>query len=435
MNTVTKRAVLPGVDLTCITTDKFKTGFISINFLTPLHAKTAAKNALLPKVLCCGTSEHPTRQSISIALEELYGARIEPIVRKKGEVLCLGLYSSFIDDDFVKHGENLLEKTIGLMGEIILSPATRGGLLLDKYVENEKKNLIDEIKNAKNDKISYAVQRMLKSMCKSEAYGVSSLGTEESVNAITNRSLTKHYKDILSTAKIEVIYCGSASVDRVLSAFTDSFSTLPKRTTVSTPDTKVVFAPKSDEPNIVEDKMNVSQCKLTIGYRLGNTMKYPNYAALMVFNALFGGSVTSKLFINVRERLSLCYYASSMIDKHKGVMIVYSGVEQNNIDVAKEEIAKQLDDIQNGAVSDYEFESAKKYINTSIRSRLDTAGGIEDFYLDSAISGSTLSPEELAFNAALVTKDEIINIANSVILDTIHYITPSGGASDEDQTL
>ncbi len=432
MNAVTKRTVFPGVDLTCITTNKFKTGFISISFLTPLHVKTVSKNALLPKVLCCGTSEHPTRQSLSIALEELYGTRIEPIVRKKGEVLCVGLYSSFIDDDFVRHGENLLEKTINLMGEILLSPATRGGLLLDKYVENEKKNLIDEIKNAKNDKISYAVQRMLESMCKSEAYGISSLGTEDTVNSITNRSLTKHYREILSSAKIEVIYCGSADVNRVVSAFTDSFSTLPNRTYTTVPETKVVYAPKSESPNIAEDKMNVSQCKLTIGYRLGKSMKYPNQAALMVFNALFGGSVTSKLFLNVRERLSLCYYASSMIDKHKGIMVVYSGVEESNIDVAKDEISKQLDDICCGKFSDHELESAKKYINTAIRSKLDTAGGIEDFYLDSAISGSILTPEALAFNAALVTKDEIIDIANNVILDTIHYITPSGGAPDED---
>ena len=86
-------------------------------------------------------------------------------------------------------------------------------------------------------------------------------------------------------------------------------------------------------------------------------------------------------------------------------------------------------------ISDYEFENAQKYINTAIRSKLDTAGGIEDYYLDAAISGSTLSPEDLAFNTALVTKDEVIEIANSVVLDTIHYITPSGGASDEAQAL
>ena len=124
-----------------------------------------------------------------------------------------------------------------------------------------------------------------------------------------------------------------------------------------------------------------------------------------------------------------------MIDKNKGIMIVYSGVEYDNINTAKDEISNQLDAMRNGEISDYEFENAQKYINTAIRSKLDTAGGIEDYYLDTAISGSTLSPEDLAFNTALVTKDEVIEIANSVALDTIHYITPSGGASDEAQAL
>ena len=430
MNNVINRNILPGVDLTCITTTKFKTEFISINFLTPLHSKTAAKNALLPKVLCCGTSEHPTRQSISIALEELYGARVEPIVRKRGEILCLGLYASFIDDTFTKRGDNILENIISIMGEILLSPLTRGGLLLEKYVENEKLNLIDEIRSAKNDKISYAVQRMLQSMCKNEAYGVSSLGTEEAVKSITNRSLTKHYKEILTSSKIEIFYCGSSDINRVASATASALAMLPKRNEISLPETKIIYTPKSNSINTTEDKMHVSQSKLTIGYRLGEMMKSPNHAAIMVFNAIFGGSVTSKLFENVRERLSLCYYASSITDRHKGIMIVYSGVDTQNIEIATDEIAKQLDDIKNGIISDHEFESAQKYVSTAIRSRLDSAGGIEDYYLDSSILNLTISPEELAFNVMLVTKEDVIKIANSVNLDTVHTIVPLGGVSD-----
>ena len=291
--------------------------------------------------------------------------------------------------------------------------------------------MINEIRNAKNDKISYAVQRMLETMCKSESYGVSSLGTEETVNAITNKSLTKHYKEIITNSKVEIIYCGSSDIDRVSAALTDSFSTLPKRTAVSAIETKILYAPKSEATTVVEDKMNVSQCKLTIGYRIGKSMKYPNYAALMVFNAVFGGSVTSKLFANVRERLSLCYYASSMVDKHKGIMIVYSGVEYDNIETAKAEIAKQLEDMCTGNISDCELDSARRYISTSLRSKLDSASGLEDFYLDSAMLNLSLSPEELTFNSLLVSKEDIINIANSIVLDTVHYITPNGGVSDE----
>lgn len=428
MQSVSKNTIMPSMDLTCITTDLFKTGFISINFITPLSAKTVSKNALLPRVLRRGTSEHPDMNSISEILDNLYGARIEPIVRKKGEALCVGLYASFVDDDFIPSGEKVLEKTVSLLGEMILSPATRGGLFLDKYVESEKANLIDDIINAKNDKIRYALQRMLESMCKNEPYGISSSGTEEGVKSITNRALTKHYRELITSSKIEVIYCGAANAERVKSALLDAFSALPRTSITETTDTKVILTPSSDKPSKVYDEMDVAQGKLTIGFRLGKSMQYPNYAALMVFNAAFGGSVTSKLFMNVREKLSLCYYASSLIDKIKGILVVYSGVEFKNFSKAYDEILTQLNEIRVGNISDYELESAKKFTSTSIKTKMDSAGGIEDYYLDAAVSGIQLPPAELAALAEKVSKDDLITIAENVVLDTVHYITAVGGA-------
>lgn len=432
MKNVTVNTIMPSVDLTCISTDIFKTGFISINFITPLSDKTVSKNALLPGVLRCGTSEHPDMNAIAAVLDDLYGARIEPIVRKKGEALCVGLYASFVDDDFVPSGEHILERTVSLMGEIILSPATRGGILLEKYVESEKNKLIDEINTAKNDKISYALQRMLEVMCKNEPYGISSRGTEDSVKAITNRSLTKHYKELISSSKIEVIYCGSADEHRVSAALLDSFSALPRVGEPEPVETTVIFEPEAKEPVTVYDEMDVAQGKLTMGFRLGKSMLSPNYPALTVFNAAFGGSVTSKLFMNVREKLSLCYYASSLTDKLKGIVAVYSGVEFENFSKAYNEIMAQLDEMRSGNISDYELESAKKYAATAIRSKADSAGGIEDFYLEASVSGVMLSPDEFARLIENVAKDDIVKIANDVILDTVHYITSKGGDTHED---
>ena len=431
MQNVSNHTVMPSMDLTCITTDLFKTGFISINFITPLSAKTVSKNALLPRVLRRGTSEHPDINSISEVLDNLYGARIEPIVRKKGEALCVGLYASFVDGDFIPSGERILEKIITLLGEMILSPVTRGGLFLDKYVESEKANLIDDIINAKNDKIRYALQRMLESMCKNEPYGISSSGTEEGVKSITNRTLTKYYRELISSSKIEVIYCGAAGAERVKSALLDSFSMLPRTGSAKTVDTNVILTPSSDKPSEVYDIMAVAQGKLTMGFRLGKSMQYPNYAALMVFNAAFGGSVTSKLFMNVREKLSLCYYASSLVDKIKGILVVYSGIEFENFTKAYDEIMAQLNEIRTGNISDYELESAKKFTSASIKTKMDSAGGIEDYYLDAAVSGISLPPAQLASLAEKVSKDDLIEIAENVILDTVHYITAAGGAAIE----
>jgi predicted Zn-dependent peptidase len=430
MQTVKKKTIMPNVDLTCITTDKFKTGYITINFITPLSKSSAAKNALLFRVLRRGTLNYPDMESISARLDSLYGAAVETVTRKKGEAQCVGLAADFIDDDFVPGGENILENTIALMGEMILSPATHGGLLTSEYVDSEKVNLIDSIKSLKNDKINYAVDLMVKSMCQDEAYSVSRLGTESTVAQITPQSLTKHYKELIASSKVEIIYVGSGSMSRVEMALLNALSALPRRNEVIPAVTDVVLTPKKPG-NEVTDRMDVNQGKLTIGYRLGKSMLSPNYAALMVFNAVFGGAVTSKLFMNVREKLSLCYYASSIIEKHKGIMIVYSGVDSSNFSKALDEITRQLNAVKAGEITPWELDSAKKSVVTSLKSRLDSAPGLEDIYFDNAVAGIGISPEELAVLAEAVTAEEVSAIASQTELDTIHYLTGNGDDSNE----
>ena len=425
MQTVKKKTIMPNVDLTCITTDKFKAGYITINFISPLSKATAAKNALLFRVLRRGTLNYPDMESISARLDSLYGASIEAINRKKGEAQCVGLAADLIDDSFVPVGENILENTIALMGEMILAPVTHGGLLTAEYVESEKANLIDSIKSQKNDKINYAVDLMIRSMCQDEAYSVPRLGTESSVSQITPQSLTKHYKELIAGSKVEIIYVGSGSLSRVEAALLNALSALPRRNEATLVTTDIVLTPKKPG-NEVTDRMDVNQGKLTIGYRLGKSMLSPNYAALSVFNAVFGGAVTSKLFMNVREKLSLCYYASSIIEKHKGIMIVYSGVDFGNFAKALDEITRQLDAVKSGEITDWELDSAKKSVVTALKSRLDSASGLEDIYFDNAVADIAVSPEELAVLAGAVTAQEVSAIASNVELDTIHYLTEKG---------
>ena len=213
-------------------------------------------------------------------------------------------------------------------------------------------------------------------------------------------------------------------------ALLNALSALPRRNEVIPAVTGVVLTPKKPG-NEVTDRMDVNQGKLTIGYRLGKSMLSPNYAALMVFNAVFGGAVTSKLFMNVREKLSLCYYASSIIEKHKGIMIVYSGVDSSNFSKALDEITRQLNAVKAGEITPWELDSAKKSVVTSLKSRLDSAHGLEDIYFDNAVAGIGISPEELAVLAEAVTAEEVSAIASQTELDTIHYLTGNGDDSNE----
>lgn len=433
MENVIRKKIMPDTHLTCVKTDKFKTCCISINLILKLDKETAAKNALLPKVLLRGTSTHPDMDSISSYLDELYGARIIPMVRKKGELHCIGFLADFIDDDFVPADENILEKASALMGEILISPNTHGGMLLADYVDSERSKLIDEIRAGINDKRSYAVDRLFQLMCADEAFGTNKLGDEAHAESITAAALTKHYKSILASAKIEIFYCGAHEISRVEAAVRTALSSLPRNGSPEQSTTDVKLHAVSSEPRSFTDKLDVNQGKLTVGFRLGKYMLSPNYAALMVFNAVFGGSVTSKLFSNVREKLSLCYYASSLMEKHKGVMAVASGVEFSKFEEALREILHQLDTIKKGEVSDWELQSARRAVITSIKSTMDKTTGLEELFFDQSVASVKINPDELAALADSVTLKEITDIASSIELDTVYYLTgAAGGKVHED---
>lgn len=435
MESVIRSQLMPHTFLTYVRTGKFKTSCLSVSLVTQLSRDTAAKNALLPKVLRRGTSRHPDLDSIAAALDNLFGARIEPVVRKKGELHCIGFFSDFVGDEYVPAGENVLEKTAALMGEMLLSPDTRGGQLRSEYVDSEKSVLIDEIRAGVNDKRRYSVDKLVELMFDSEDYGTNKLGSESSARAITAAGLTKHYRKVIAESRIEVFYCGSAAFDRVSAAILDALATLPRNDQIDDITTDIRLSPAMDQPRRYFEQLDVTQGKLAIGFRLGQSMKAPNYAALMVFNSVFGGSVTSKLFLNVREKLSLCYFASSILEKHKGIMIVSSGVDFDKYKEALDEILIQLQAVQSGEISDWELTSARRAVVTSIKSALDKPSGLEELYFDQAVSDIKCTPDELAALAETVTKEDVRKIAEGVQPDTIYFLSGPGGDVNEAERI
>ena len=323
---VTRSQLLPGVFLTSVHTKKFKSSVLSMTLLAPLEAETAAANALLPYLLRRGSKEHPDLSSISAALDRLYGGSIEPMVRKKGEVQCVGFVGSFLDDAYTLDGSDVLNGAAGLMSELLLRPYTQDGAFCSDYTAQEKGNLIDRIRAEVNDKRQYASNRVIEEMCRDEAYGVGRLGREGDVAALTPQGLWARYQALLSASRLELYYCGSAGHDKVCAILGQALSELPREGGYQVPETTVPAAAAA--PRWVEETLDVAQGKLTMGFRTGGvTAASPAYPALTLCNALYGGTTTSKLFLNVREKLSLCYYAGSTLHRYKGLMLVSSGVE------------------------------------------------------------------------------------------------------------
>ena len=306
MTEVSRRELFPGVWLRTVHTNKFKSAYLSVTLLAPLEPETAAANALIPSVLRRGTAAHPDMESLSAALDELYGGAIEPAVRRKGETQCVGFVASFLDDAYALNGEKILESAAALLGELLLRPYTQDGIFCPDYTAGERANLIDRIRGQINDKRSYATHRLIQLMCGEEAFGTDKLGDETTAAAITPAALWQRYQELLRTAAVEVYYCGSAQPERVEAALSSALSGLPVNEARVVPDCEVRIH-AGTQPRVVEEALDVTQGKLAMGFRTGGiTCWEEEYPALAMCSAVFGGTTLSKLFLNVREKLSLC---------------------------------------------------------------------------------------------------------------------------------
>lgn len=411
-----RKELMEGVSLTYLPARKFKTGLLSAHFLTPLDRGSAAVRALLPAVLRRGTVGSPDMGAISARLDRLYGAELDYTVRKKGECQCVGFVGSFIDDAYALGGEKLLEPVAELMGEMILAPVTRSGRFLPDYVESERDNLADAIRSIRNDKRDWADLRLLQELCTGEAYGVSRLGDEKSVEKTSPQKLYAEYRRLVASAPMELFYCGSAELSRVEDALLNALSALPRQGVAPVPVTER-HRPRQ-ETRVVREGMDVTQGKLGMGFSCTSD----DESALLLGNLLFGGSSNSKLFLNVREKLSLCYYASSLYHRQKGLITVSSGVEFADFQPAYEEILSQLQALRQGQLEPWELDAAKGVLRSAYAAMEDSQGRLENFWLGQAIEGRSDSPEDLSQEMEETSAERIFRAMETVKLDTVYYL-------------
>lgn len=417
-----KFTIADGITLNVISTRKFKTAQLAINFLVPLRRETAAKNSLLSAVLLRGTAKNPTIADISRKLQSLYAASIAQTNYKRGEVQVFGLYSNFIDSKYSLDGCDILGGTLGMMAEMLFDPYIIDGAFCEEYVEGEKSNLIDKINGRINNKNSYALTRCHEEMCRDEAFGLDVLGSEETVKEITHLSLYEHHKEIIEKARIDVFYVGAESPEVILDKVKDMFSGINGR--VPEPLSTNVKRSSDSVREIVEYD-SVEQTKLSIGFRTGTVLSDSDYYKFSVFSEVYGSGTTSKLFMNVREKLSLCYYCQAVPEAQKGIMVVISGIEAEKYDAAREEILHQLDEVKNGNITDDEFDGAIESLCGDYMRIYDSPDMLEAWYIGRSLAGRCDSPEDAARMIKTVTKEDISEMAKKLTLDTIYTLKPN----------
>jgi predicted Zn-dependent peptidase len=357
--------------------------------------------------------------AISAWLDHRYGAGVQATVRKKGEVQAIGFFMDYIDQRFVAPGETLTEDICALLGSFLLEPVTENGVFRQDYVDGEKVNLINAIMSQINDKRVYASTRLRQEMFDQEPYGVSKLGTREAVEAITPKGLYAHYQKVLAESRIEMVFAGRTDVETLTAALQKALKDLP-RGQIQPVETHQ--GPMPQKVRELDETMDVTQGNLILGFRTGITMGDPDYPALLLFNGVFGGSLTSKLFLHVREEKSLCYYASSSTDGFKGIMVVSSGVDTDKYQEAKEEILRQLSACQTGNITPEELEATRSYLITSLKTGEDSLGRMEDYWLSQVVGGYHISQAQLLESIQQVTLEQVVAAAQKTQLDTIFFL-------------
>ena len=418
MNPMKTHEIYNGVVFNRIYDNRFKTMKLSVNIFQPLGGETAAVNALLCYMLvrCC--KKYPDFTTLSRKLGSLYGAELNGSVSKMGDMQCLNISVSGLDDRYALDGGSISEQLGGLLCEVIFNPKADNGKFDENDMLQEKRQLLDMIDSEFNDKRTYAFQRLIELMCADELYGVNRCGTKEQINAITSADVYKAWQDMLKNAHFEFTYVGSSSPVKVIDIINNSFKEI-KRTPIELSN-DVVYAVPEQKSEIEE--MDVAQSKLEIGFRTACAEPEKEAVATRLMCAILGGTASSKLFTNVREKKSLCYYCMSRFYRLKGIMVVESGVETDNIESAKEAILKEIEELKNGNISDFEINSAKLAVVNSFRSVVDTVTGISNWYSTQLMDASVDTPEEAAAKINAVTKDEIIFAANKLQLDTVYVL-------------
>ena len=410
--------ILPGVYLTAVQSDKFKTGCFSLNLLRPMKKEEAAANALIPSVLLRGSESCPDIASISAKLDELYGASVGTLVRKKGEVQLVGFYCDYVQDEYVD--EPVFAPLMAFLAELLLNPRLENGAFPEAVVDSEKLNLENAMLSRINDKRTYAASQLIRTMCAGQPYGIPRIGEPEDLKNITAKSLYAHYRDLLATSRVELFYMGSLSPEAVTKVLQAALADLP-RAEVFVP-VGTTPAPAARPLQEKTERLDVTQGKLSLGFFTDITAKDPRYPALVLAATVFGGGATSKLFTNVREKMSLCYYASASFEKFKGVLSVSSGVEFSKLETAKTEILRQMEACKAGDITDDELESARGYLVSDLKIAMDSPGRLDDYYMGQILLEQDGTMQDLASAIARVTKQEAAEAIQALRLDTIYAL-------------
>ena len=418
-------------------TKQFKAGMLTMSVVLPIHKERAWMTSLLLSVLRRGTERYPTLEAINRRLDYLYGTDLSIRNFYRGDCQVIGFAAEYPEAIYLPEEEDLTRGILEMMCQILFHPQVdENGLLLSRYVESEKQLQCEAIRSLKNNPRAYASEHASEALYADEPCGASIYGTEAEILAITPETLTAYWRELTATLSLDCFYVGSSDTDLmkqylnevVVPHLTETNGRYPLP--ICSQVVREVAKPKR-----VEESLEVGQGQLVLGFRTGCAVSDDDYYACMIFNEMLGASPISKLFVNVREKLSLCYFCSSSYSAPKGTLLVRCGLLPKNRKKAEKAILAQLQAIAEGDFNEEELIGAKKAVINTYKQAEDSPSSLEGFYFGRAISGAEVSLEECRTRFAAVGRDDVIALAKKVKLDTVYFLNAlrvEEGSDDED---
>ncbi|MCI7349504.1 MAG: insulinase family protein [Ruminococcus sp.] len=415
-----------GIHFSVILDKRYKTNFFSVRLITKLSPETASANSIIPSILSKSCESHPSQTEFNRMLTALYGSTVYDGCGKLGDHQILSVNGTAIGDRYALEGESICGQLIDIILECVTKPALENGVFPEKEFELKRRELIDDILTEINDKRSYAFMQTSKIVYDGEPAAYSVNGTLETAKALTSASVYEQYRRLISEAQIEVIFAGGeypeGAEEKIIGAFKPAERNVPS---------EIVIAPSpiKQQPVSSEDKLDVVQCKMILAYKY----KSENEPAVRLLNMVLGATPVSKLFTNVREKLSLCYYCSSSVNLLKKTLFVDSGVSLDKVEAAKAEINRQIEEIKAGNVTESELSAAKLAISNSAKAYYDYPKALAGWYFNNSLRGISDDPEEIAAKVCAVTMEELKEAAASLVPDTEYLLRGLEESAGEDE--
>ena len=411
-----------GIKFHTINTDKFKTNLMAIFLTTKLTRENVTKNALISLLLKRGSKNMKDQEEISKKMEELYGAIFDCGLDKTGDNQVIKLYIETINDKYLPQSEgDLLKTTMEKLLEIAFAPYIENGEFLPEYVEQEKNTIRQLIGTKKDNKARYAQTRCIEEMYRNQSYSLFKYGYEEDLEKINGKNLYEYYKELLQTCKIDIFLSGNLNgKEYEIIKNNENIQKLEEREPVYIKP-KVAQVNSSEAEKIVTENLDVAQGKLVLGLDVDIKNADQKYDVLM-YNSILGGTATSKLFQNVREKAHLAYVASSNYFRFKNNIIINCGIEISNFEKALKIVKEQIEDMKTGKFTEEDLENCKKVVKSTIEAIKDEQDTGITYYFSQELSEGKTTPEEYLNRIEKITKENVIDIANKVSINTIYFL-------------